>query len=266
MTVNATSGPPEMANHQRADLQVVARVADILRLFTPTHPQMRLADATEALDLGRSTTHRYLSSLENHGFLKRVDGVNFELGPLIDQLGALSSGRWRVMEAAEPVMQQLSSSTRQTAVLSVWGGTAPVITRVTEDSSQIVHVSVRLGSTLSVESAQGLVFLSEMSPSRLTELLRPGSSAETIARLNERLAEVRSAGIASVETVAQGVRALAVPVHGPSGDIRAALALVGTMQSVPSNLDSGIAQALISAGHDLTALISGTAQISLSQD
>ena len=63
------------ADAPKGDLQVVARVAAILRMFSPHRQTIRPADASEELGLQKSTAHRYLSSLENHGLLKRVDGT-----------------------------------------------------------------------------------------------------------------------------------------------------------------------------------------------
>ncbi|MFJ6653294.1 IclR family transcriptional regulator [Microbacterium sp. NPDC091313] len=255
------SGPADEAdaNGARGDLQVVARVAAILRLLTPTESSIGLTEAAEGLGLGKSTTHRYLTSLENHGFLRRVDGPRFTTGPLIDQLGALAMTRWRLTEAAAPVMQQLASTTHQTAVLSAWGGMGPVITRTTEDDTQIVHISVRPGSTLPLLSAQGLVFLAFLGDQRITDTVLATVNARVSSELRARVADVRARGIAVYEQVVSGVRAVAVPVFDRDDAITGVLALVGTLNSIPADPASGIAQALAESGRHLTALLRGAA-------
>ncbi|MDQ4055130.1 MAG: IclR family transcriptional regulator [Actinomycetota bacterium] len=243
----------------RADLQVVARVATLLRLITPNQATIGLTEATEALGPGvsKSTAHRYLNSLVNHGFLKRVDGTRYTLGALVDQLGVVAANRWRVMEVAGPVMQELATGAHQTVVLSVWGGMGPVIARVTEDTSQVVHISVSVGSTLPLESAQGLMFLAHLTnrdASRpLVQLLPP----QQLLAMQDRLEQIRADGIASHEQMVAGVRAMAVPVLERDGTIVATLAVVGTLNSVPADTSSGVAQALTRSGKQLSRLVQG---------
>jgi len=248
----STGGP-------RGDLQVVARVAALLRLITPMTPTIGLAEATEGLGpgVGKSTAHRYLNSLEYHGILKRVEGTRFTLGPLADQIGALAMTRWRLSEVAAPVMRDLAGSARQTVVLSVWGGMGPVITRVTEDESQVVHISVRAGSTLPFESAQGLVFLAHLSDVRVQETLARSIPATRLEQLRAELEAVRRNGIASYEQVVAGIRAISVPVFDRDGQITAALAMVGTLNSIPADINSGPGQALRGAGEQLTRFLQG---------
>lgn len=259
MTEDTARSNGESFGYPRGDLQVVARVAALLRLITPTTPDIGLAEASASLGPGvsKSTAHRYLSSLEYHGILKRVDGTRFTLGPLVDQLGALAMTRWRLAEVAAPVMHDLASSARQTIVLSLWGGMGPVITRVTEDASQVVHISVRAGSTLPFESAQGLVFLAYLSDTRVQETLARSIPASRLEALRAELETVRRDGIASHEQMVAGVRAIAVPVFDRDGHITAALAIVGTLNSVPADIDSGPAQALRAAGEQLTRFLQG---------
>lgn len=247
------------SNGTRGDLQVVARVAAILRLLSPAEPTVGLAEAAEGLGLGKSTTHRYLTSLENHGFLKRVEGARFTTGPLMDQLGALAMTRWRLTEAAAPIMQQLASTTHQTAVLSVWGGMGPVITRTTEDDTQVVHISVRAGSTLPLQSAQGLIFLAYLADQRLVETVLATAAADGSNDLAQRVQEARERGMAIYEQVVSGVRAIAVPIFDRDDAITGVLALVGTLNSIPADYDSGVAQALDASGRHLSALLRGAA-------
>ncbi|MFE5703392.1 IclR family transcriptional regulator [Rhodococcus koreensis] len=239
----------------KADLQVVARVATILRLFTPAQPTLKAAQAADVLGMRRSTIHRYLSSLELHGLLKKAGDGGYELGPLVDQLASLGLGRWRIQDAAGPVMDELASATHQTAVLSVWGGSEPVITQVREDASQTVHVSVRVGATLPVESAQGLTFLAFLKDGRARQRLIASLDDDQAQQMQRKLSAVAARRIAMHQRVVQGVRTIAVPILGSDGNIRATLAVVGTTNSIPEDIDSGIAQALRAAGETLTTLI-----------
>ena len=252
-----TEASPDIGEEElpKADLQVVARVATILRLFSAAQPTLKPGQAAEALGMRRSTIHRYLSSLEMHGFLKKSSEGGHELGPLVDQLASLGLGRWRIQDAAGPIMEDLAATTRQTAVLSVWGGSEPVITQVREDETQTVHVSVRVGATLPVESAQGLTFLAFLKNDRARRRAYAALDEDRARELQRKLTAVSANGIAMHQRVVEGVRTIAVPILASDNDIRATLAIVGTVNVIPDDSDSGVAQALRAAGKALTDLI-----------
>jgi IclR family transcriptional regulator, KDG regulon repressor len=43
----------------------------MLNSFTPEHPERGIADMAEELDMGRSTTHRYATTLVTLGYLEQ---------------------------------------------------------------------------------------------------------------------------------------------------------------------------------------------------
>ncbi len=245
---------------QRSDLQVVARVAAVLRLFGPNQHVIRPAEAEESLGLRRTTAYRYLNSLEQHGFLRRIDlldGVGFELGPLVDQLGSLSSTRGRIIEASTTVMEDLVREVKQTVVLSIWNGEGPVVVKAAEDDSQMVHVSVRLGSVLSPTSAQGLALLAGQREGHRLDRLRSTLDPASLATIESGAQMLSRAGIVSSESVVLGVRSIAVPVLGEGDRTEAALAIVGTHGGVSDDLGAPAARALIRAGRVLSDLVRG---------
>lgn len=52
-----------MAEQGQSDIQAVSRMAQILRLFGPDAPELSVSEATERLQLNRTTVHRYLTSM-----------------------------------------------------------------------------------------------------------------------------------------------------------------------------------------------------------
>lgn len=240
----------------RGDLQVVARVARLLRILAPGQRTIRLAQASAELGVGRSTAHRYLTSMETHGLLRRVDGANYELGPLLVQVGVLASTGSRVIEAAGPVLESLAHEVQQTTVLSVPGGAGLVVARTQEERSRVISVSVAVGSTLAWNSAQGRVYLAHLDDPRLQERLVQGLPAEPRASLLASLDATRTAGVVVYEFADAGVRTIAVPVFD-GGAVCATLAVVGIASLVPEGADSEPATAVIAAGRALSDLVSG---------
>ena len=147
------------AGPQRGQIQVIRRCERILRMFSRGDTTVSPSAVAAELRLQRSTVHRYLSSLERAGLLERhIDG-NYGIGSLLLQLGAAVLANQTVLEAAAPFMRRLCDEARETVVMSVSRGSSPVVARVQEFTDRLVHVSVRVGSTLPLDSAQAQVLL-----------------------------------------------------------------------------------------------------------
>jgi DNA-binding IclR family transcriptional regulator len=229
------------------DLQVVIRVVQLLRLLA-ANETIDVVSAAEELGVGKSTAHRYLASMENHGLLQRRDRTRYEFGVLLAQLGIMALSRLGVLNLAGPVMEEISVSVRHTVVLSVWNGHSPVVAQVCEDSSRTAHVSIAVGSQLGPDAAQTVVFWAFRNQSfyRFREAAPPVNATEA------ELAEVRRTGIAVRVSHSNGVSAVATPVRDPAGQLVATLAVVGISQFVPEEIDSPVARALLSGAEAIS--------------
>lgn len=232
------------------DIQVIARCGQILRLFSTTQRSLRIADVAAELDLQRTTVHRYLSSMANADLLERDQDSSYRLGPLLVQLGTVALRGLRVLEIADPYLRRLANDTNETAVLAVWGGVGPVVARVHEAETRIVNIVVRVGSPLPLEAAQSQVFLAFFKdPSAAQRLLAQNASRREI---EAGLEAARRDGYLMSSQVAQGIRAIAVPVFDGHNDICATVALVGTVAGIPDTPNSGMVQALASSAGRLS--------------
>jgi DNA-binding IclR family transcriptional regulator len=221
------------------DLQVVARVVQLLRLLA-ANDTIDLVSAAEELGVGKSTAHRYLASMENHGLLQRRDRNHYEFGVLLAELGTTALSRLGVLDLAGPVMEDISVRVRHTVVLSVWNGNSPVVAQVRENTSRTAHVSIAVGSQLGPNAAQSVVFSAfrDQSFYRFRDGTRPANATDA------ELAEVRRTGIAVRTSQRDGISAVATPIRNPTGQVVATLAVVDIAQFVPEETDSPVALAL----------------------
>ncbi|MFI5913285.1 IclR family transcriptional regulator [Dactylosporangium sp. NPDC051541] len=229
------------------DLQVVARVVQLLRLLAASET-IDLVSAAEELGVGKSTAHRYLASMENHGLLQRRDRNRYEFGVLLAELGTMALSRLGVLDLAGPVMEEISERVRHTVVLSVWNGHRPVVAQVREDSSRTARVSIAVGSHLGPDAAQTLIFWAFRNQSyhRFREGAPPANATAA------ELAEVRRTGVAVRVSHENGVSAVATPVRDAAGQVVATLAVVGIAQFVPEEIDSPVARALLSGADTIS--------------
>ncbi|HLU56668.1 MAG TPA: IclR family transcriptional regulator [Pseudonocardia sp.] len=234
-----------------AEIQSVSRAAQILRLFGPETPEITASEAAERLGLNRTTAYRYCTSLVAAGLLDRgVAPGSFVPGGLLLQVGAFALGRRKVVDLAPPFLRELSARTHLTAVLSLWGSSGPVVTRVEEDSTRTALVTVRVGTQLSFDTAQAKVFLAyhrdQLSIGRLLGNLPAPQRDE----LSAELERVRERGYAAAVDSA-GIVAVGAPVFDEHG-ICAAIAGVGTDRTVSTSPDSSTVRAIVDTARALS--------------
>src|SRR5205823_116030 len=162
------------------------------------------------------------------------------LGPRIVELAASALVGLRIVRVAGPHMDRLVAAVNETVVLSVWDGEAPVVMRVEDNTDRIARIVVRTGTRLPPDAAQGKVFEAY------------GGDGMPTTTSERELDQIRAAGIAVNSRVQDGIRAIATPVFQET-ELVAALALVGTTASIPSEPRSPVSRALRDAAGDLSA-------------
>jgi DNA-binding IclR family transcriptional regulator len=249
---------PDAARADRgdqADIQAVSRVSQILSLFDPATPEVTAGEVAERLGLNRTTAYRYCTSLVAAGLLERSAGGGYVPGGLLLQLGAFAVGRRRVVNLAPRHMQALSRATQSSTVLSLWGLTGPVVSRVEENVSTIVIVSVRVGSHLPLDAAQSKIFLAYHVDQLSMERLMANLPSPTRDELRADVERVRAVGHCSAMST-PGVVAVAAPVFDEYG-ICATLAIVGPDNTLSMSDDAPELRVVIDTARELTRELGG---------
>ncbi|MFN2628370.1 MAG: IclR family transcriptional regulator [Gaiellaceae bacterium] len=220
--------------------QSVERAVRLLGFFSPEEPELSLSQLTQRLGTSKATTHRYTLALRRVGLLRFEPGAAvYSLGPRIVELAATALAGLRIVRIAGPTMERLVAELNETVVLSIWDGEQPVVVRVDDNTDRIVRIVVRTGARLPrADSAQGKVFLAFGPDSR-----------ELSARERSRILETR---VAVNSQVVEGIRAIATPIF-QGGEVTAAMALVGTIASLPDDARSAPAARLRAAAESLSA-------------
>lgn len=229
-------------------IQSVERAAAMLGLFSPAEPELTLAHMVERLGMSRPTAHRYGMSLRSTGLL-RYDAKRgtYSLGARVIELGRTALANLSIIKIATPTLERLSERTNETAVLSIWDGTAPIVVDVVDRTNRLVSIAIRAGSRLPVRtSAQGLLFLAHSEEARTG----PEGVAEDDPEWAPRLAEVREHGYAMSDGVIAGITVVAAPVF-QHGEIAGTLALVCQQESGIGRGDSPALKALCDAAQEV---------------
>lgn len=216
--------------------QSLGRGLQVLTSFTQQHPVLGIADIARAVQLNKSTTHRYVATLTRLDYL-RQDPVTkkYELGPRVADLGFAAISSLEVTRVAAIHLQALSDETGYPVSMAILDGPDIVYVdrrRSGRPGTQGVDLNLHVGSRLPAYcTSMGKVLLADLDPRSLrrlldrTDLARRGPRTITAReQLLSVLERTRRLGIAvNDEELAQGLRSLAAPVRDRSGQAIAAV-------------------------------------------
>ncbi|WP_082256399.1 IclR family transcriptional regulator [Haloferax sp. ATB1] len=214
----------------------------------------KLTELSEYMEIHESTLYTHLKTLEESGYITRVDneyhlGIKlFHLGKQARQKEEYLLIRQKALEIAEETEQQSSFSVEDNG-------------RILVLFDQAVGSSVegfQIGDYYHMHnSACGKAILAEYSKNRVEEILDewglPKTQDNTITDREELFGELertreRGYAINNQESL-EGLRGIAVTVENPRGEILGALDIFGPPYLLPS--DKELAGTLISAVEDL---------------
>lgn len=247
----------------------VDRTLAILNLFTTDRPSWSASAIAEKLGVARSTTYRYLQTLVSAGYLIEVRGSGFQLGARVLELAQVARRGFRITDAARPELAGLAARFRQTALLTRRIGDAIVCLDREEPQGEHLRISYEPGTVLPVNAGASalvlLAWLPEPELSRIIDLnpLRKftPNTVTSLEALTQRLARIRSVGYdVSLSEVDPELIGIAAPVRGQSGEIVAAVSVVGMQSRLPPESRDELTGALLAATSRLShvfALIEG---------
>lgn len=206
---------------------------------------MGIADIADELGMSRSTTHRYVITLVELGYLEQGDSRKYRLGLRVTDLGMSALNATGLRKHAGPYLQELRERTSYTTSLGVLdGGDVLYMDRARSFRSgqSEVELSLHTGSRLpSYCTAIGKVLLAYLPEPRQRELIaamklskRTPQTITSRKALRDELDRVKLAGIAvSDREFAPNLFSIAAPVRDNTGEAIAALSL-----TAPSSLIS----------------------------
>src|SRR5580704_7652115 len=230
------SKPLDPEHPGRFSSSLVAGLA-MLTCFTAEHPERGIADMAAELDLGRSTTHRYATTLVTLGYLEQGPLRKYRLSSRVHNFGLSLVDSMIVRRVAREHLRELRAQTGRTASLGVLGGTEVAYIDRWQGSRQgqyMADVGVGLGTRLPVPcSAAGKALLARLLEAEQRELIaklrlsrRGPKSITTKTALREEIERVVVRGVAvEDEELLAGRRAIAAVVVDGEGAVIAAVEL-----------------------------------------
>ncbi len=217
--------------------QAIDRAAQLLTLVLDSDEPLGVGDLALASDLPKSTASRLVSSLERHGLVRRNGARGkVEAGPAILRFAHRGVVERNLVELAQRPLDVLGERSGETVNLAV-PGMRGVEHLAQVDSVHFLGTGQWVGRTVDYHTtAVGKVLVAygaaELPPGRLRRV-----AAGTVvdrALLEAEFERVRRDAFATaIDELEPGLTALAAPVHGPTADVIAALAISGPTLRLP---------------------------------
>lgn len=210
-------------------IQSVERAARILEVLSQGEGPMGLTGIAQRVGLGKSTTHRILSSLCGAGLARgNTNSRQYSLGYGLLQLTAKWLDGFEVRTAAIPVLRKLRQQTGETVCLNVRDSDQRIPVERLDTSREIRYV-VDLGRPQPLHAGAGgkaiLAFLPDAEIHQLVE--STGLGRAQVKRLMIELESIRQAG-SSVTKGEQvpGACSISAPVFNHEGVVVASLSIL----------------------------------------
>jgi DNA-binding IclR family transcriptional regulator len=238
------------------------KALNILEAIADNGPQ-GITELGKHLGLRLSTVHRLLGTLKGKGYVLTDPLTSrYMLGGTVARIGDALSRQSPLLVHGQVAVEQLSLACNESVNLGLLEGT-DIVYAARHESRYSLRIITVLGMRWPAHStALGKVCLAGMTDD---EVIRLYSRAKKLQRLTPKtvtdipellnqLAAIRAKGMAyDDEENSLGTRCIAVPVHGHSGAVVAALSISGPKARLtPKHLKELTVQ-LIKSGADLSA-------------
>jgi DNA-binding IclR family transcriptional regulator len=211
----------------------------MLTCFTPKHPVRGIADMAEELGLGRSTTHRYATTLVALGYLEQGEARKYRLASRVADVGLSLLESMAIRRTASGPLRELRARTGRTANLGVlWETEVAYIDRGQGylQGQYAVDQGIGVGAHLPIHcTAAGKALLTRLPAAEQQKLItrlrltrRTPKTITTKIALRTELERIAADGCVAVENeeLSAGRRAIAAAVMDAEGRPMAAVELV----------------------------------------
>jgi IclR family pca regulon transcriptional regulator len=218
--------------------QSLERGLAILECFAPERPVWGIAEMADELGMSRSTTHRYVITLVELGYLVRDASRRYRLRLGVIDLGlsALSSTSLRVL--ARPYLEELGRRASYTVAVAVLDGPDVLcVERIRGGRRGQRLVDVELGEDARLPvycTAMGKLLAANLSPQEQQKLVAelklvrrgPNTVCSKRALLGELARVAGGSVVVGDQELAAGLYEIAAPVRSPAREVIAAVGLV----------------------------------------
>ncbi|WP_134682749.1 IclR family transcriptional regulator [Brevibacillus migulae] len=234
-------------------LSSVRNSCTLLKLFLDSPKEMGVTELSKKLSLSKGAVHKILSTLEAEGFIRQNPKTKqYTLGFTLLELGSKVISNHDIVDFSQPFLSQLAKSTNELAVLCVLDKTdALYVSKV--DSIHPIRFNVEIYRRFPPYSTSGSrVLLAYQSQEYQDQILQDAElisytsqSFTSIEEIKQNLLEIRRQGYEiSSNRRNLGVTGFAAPVFDASGEVTAAVSVIGPTDRIAPQQSAVLEQLL----------------------
>ncbi len=238
-------------------IRAVERALAIFDAFDSQHQSLSLLEIGERIAMPKATTFRLVNTLQNSGFLVRLEDQRYCLSLKILRLAGLVKSTLGIRDTARPIMGEVCRATGETVTLNIRSGIERICIDVVDTPSPLMTI-VRPGEHVSLlYGATARLLLAYAGEDEIDTIIQstPGVNKRDIPALKAALAEIRRLGYSC--TTGQripGVTAISVPIFDINDEVRYSLSVTGPSIRVDPRLEE-FKKILIEAGATISAMM-----------
>jgi DNA-binding IclR family transcriptional regulator len=136
--------------NQSQGVIAVNRALSILDAFKSSNGYMTLNEIANATGFYKSTTLRLLASLEQYGYVRRLDRGGYHIGPKAAELGAIYQSSFNLRDYVLPVLHNIVDATDESASFYVRDRESRLcLFRI--ETTQLIRDHIREGDVLPLD-------------------------------------------------------------------------------------------------------------------
>lgn len=219
-------------------LSSLSNALRILRSYSMDKPSQGITEMSSSLQLGKSTVHRLVSTLSNEGFLvKDSETQKYRLGYSVLALSGVITSSLDIYTESLPIVRRLVDSVGETAHIAILDG-EEVIYVMKIECNHLVRFLTHVGRRNPLYcTSSGKVLLAYKEAAFIERIIDQGlikHSSTTLTDpdvLRQHLHKIKQDGYAtSYEELSEGVHSVAAPIRDYTGQVTAAITIVGPKQ------------------------------------
>jgi len=243
-----------------ARVPAVYKAFKLLEIVSISDRPLGVSELARRLQMGKSTVHGLVTTLEALGVLEAVGAKRYALGPRLNALLSRTGNQADLRQVARPALERLALATELTSFLGVPSNGQVTIVDIVHGPPTLA-ISAQVGSSIPMlAGAVGKVVLASWEQERRNAFLRatplPAFTPHSIVESEEYeriVGETASRGVAiDCDEYVDGVRAAAAPVMGPGNRLLAVVWVAGFSRHIDDARLDGVAASVLKEATEIS--------------
>lgn len=243
-------------------VEAVAKALNILECFTVSQPELSLKQLSEKTGLYKSRILRLCGTLMAYGFLIRLEGSLYKLGPKLMMLGKVYENTNPLISITRPVLRELASLTGESVKLFVIEGTKRICL-VREKGPNPLRYVVSEGESFELYAGAGGKVLLAYAPEEfrdrvLNQTLKKLTPTTIVERdrLDKDFETIRRQGYSITRgELFSEIAGISAPVFDHNNSVCASMTIAGPKQRFTEDRCREMLKSLLSSAQKLSFLL-----------